>query len=299
MQRGHKAPSILEYTDKEYYHNAVIKPNFDDTFLENNTKYTRMIIDSKDRDQTLFPDPNKYEIVFDDDINDVISAQLLNLYVDMSSTYLVNKYFNTLRFTVSSTNYNCVLNIGNYTESTLATEIETRMNALIAANFKVIYSTTLDKYIICSKLAFSMDFNFDNSLASMLGFIKKTYNSVSDASYDPTYPNVIVAPYRKNFDFNNYYVMYIEQFDLNKNANKNLNKSFAIIGNNYEIMNISDDPKIIKYFNPPINKLNKLRVSFYDRYGNPADFQNTDHRYEIMFKSFKQGRKYGHILKDM
>jgi hypothetical protein len=258
-----------------------------------------MIIDSKDRDQILFPEPNKYEIVFDDDINDVISAQLLNLYANLSSTYLINKFFNTLKFAVGATNYSCALTIGDYTESTLATEIETKMNSLVAGNFKVMYITSLDKYVICSKVAYSMDFNIDNSLAPMLGFVKTTYNSVSDASYDPTYPNVIVAPWRRNFEFNNYCVMYIEQFDLNKNASKNLNKSFAIIGNNYDVMNISDDPKIIKYFNPPINKLNKLRVSFFDRYGNPMDFQNTDHRFEIMFKSFKQGRKYGHIFKDM
>lgn len=291
--------SVLEYTDKEYYHNAVIKPVFDETFLENNTKNTRMVIDSKDRDQVLFPEPNKYEMAFDDDINDVVSVQLLSLYANISASYLINKYFNTLKFTVAATNYNCTLSIGDYTETSLATQIESKLNALIASNFKVIYNTPLDKYIICSKVAFSMDFNFDNSLAPMLGFVKNTYNSIVDASYDVAFTNVIVAPYRKNLDFNNYCAMYIEQFDVNKNPNKNLNKCFAIIGNNYEIMNISDDPMIIKYFNPPINKLNKLRISFFDRYGNPMDFQNTDHRFELMFKSFKQGRKYGHILKDM
>ena len=298
MHRITPQNSILNYSEQDFVHNAVIKPATDDTFINNDTKYTRMVIDSKDRDVNLFPEPNKYEITFDDDINDVISAQLLNIFVNLSSTYLINKYFNTIKFSIASTNYECQLDIGDYTTTTLPTMIETKMNA-INPIFKVVYIPLQDKFVFMSSSPFSLDFNFTNNLSQMLGFVSKSYTSIVDASYDAGYTNVIVAPYRKNFEFNNYCVMYIEQFDLNKNPNKTLNKSFAIIGPNYDAGNISDEPKITKYFNPPINKLNKLRITFYDRFGNLCDFQNTDHRFEILFKSFKQGRKYGQIFKEL
>lgn len=292
--------SMLDFKDEDYNHNAVIKPAIDDTFINNDMKYTRMIVDSKDRDVTLFPEPNRYDIVFDDDINDVLSAQLLNIYINLDSSYVINRYFNTLKFTISSTSYQSTLVTGDYSETTLASEMQTRMNASTApSTFKVIHIPSLDKYVFLCTSPFSMDFTFQNNLSYLLGFSTTTYTSVVDASYDAGYPNAILAPYRRNFNFNNYCVMYIDQFDLNKNASKTLNKSFAIIGSNYDGLNISDDPKIIKYFNPPINKLNKLRITFYDRFGNLCDFQNMDHRFEILFKSFKQRRKYTQIFKDL
>ena len=39
-------------------------------------------------------------------------------------------------------------------------------------------------------------------------------------------------------------------------------------------------------------------ITFYDRFNNLYDFQNIDHRFEILFKSHKQRRKYGSILQN-
>jgi hypothetical protein len=109
---------------------------------------------------------------------------------------------------------------------------------------------------------------------------------------------MIKSAFRKNFDFNNYAVMFIDQFEVNKNLNNPLNKSFAIIANDYNSLNIADEANIVKNFAPPINKITKMKISFYDRYGNPYDFQNIDHRFEILFKSHKQRRKYMAVLKN-
>ena len=77
---------------EDYYKNAVIPPPEDDLFYEGNTRNTRIVVDSKERNLTLFPEPNNYEIVFDDDINDVASVKLINIQLPMN-TYLINKYF--------------------------------------------------------------------------------------------------------------------------------------------------------------------------------------------------------------
>ena len=76
---------------EDYYKNAVIPPPEDDLFYEGNTRNTRIVVDSKERNLILFPEPNNYEIVFDDDINDVVSVKLINIQLPMN-TYLINKF---------------------------------------------------------------------------------------------------------------------------------------------------------------------------------------------------------------
>jgi hypothetical protein len=64
------------------------------------------------------------------------------------------------------------------------------------------------------------------------------------------------------------------------------------------MLNISAAPELIKIFSPPIPRLTKLVITFLDRYGNPYDFCNMEHRFEILVKSHKQARKYCHIFAD-
>ena len=90
--------------------------------------------------------------------------------------------------------------------------------------------------------------------------------------------------------------MSIEQFDLLKSIDRDLNKSFAMIPKMYQNLSIADSAKYKKNFSPPIPKLAKLRIKFFDRFGNPYDFQNVDHRFELLITSAKQRRKYGNIF---
>lgn len=290
--------SLTEHSNDEYFKNAVIKPPKDDLFYEGNIRNTRIVFDSKDRNLTSYPEPNCYNVEFDDDINDVISAQLLNIELPLK-TYLINKYFNTLKIIIGSNNYNIKLNIGDYTTTDLSTEIKTQLNAALLGNtFDCQYIQLTDNFQILSNGPFSIDFTIKNSLAMLLGFKQTIYNSSTTIPTNLTYPYNIKSDFRKNFDYNNYVVMFIDHFDINKNQNNPLNKSFAIIGKDYNNLNISDDPMIIKYFSPPINKIAKMIITFYDRFNNLYDFQNIDHRFEILFKSHKQRRKYGSILQN-
>lgn len=284
---------------EDYYKNAVIPPPEDDLFYEGNTRNTRIVVDSKDRNLTLFPEPNNYEIVFDDDINDVVSAKLINIQMPMS-TYLINKYFNQIKIIIGTTVYNAVLTIGDYTAANLAIEIADKLNGMSSPNtFDCIYNTLTDNFTILSNNTFKIDFTTVNPLCFLLGFKKQIYQAITTVPTNLTYPYMIKSEYRKNFDFNNYIVMSIDNFDLNRNQTNPLNKSFAIIGSDYNTLNISDEPDIVKYFAPPINKIDKLRIKFYDRYNNPYDFQNADHRFELLFKNNKQRRKYGAMLKNL
>ena len=52
-------------------------------------RYYRYVIDSRDRNLSHFPDPNKYEIKLSEDIHDVQSVELLSFDVPFTK-YLIN-----------------------------------------------------------------------------------------------------------------------------------------------------------------------------------------------------------------
>ena len=273
----------MEATDMDYYKYSVIKPP---TIEDDNEKITRLIIDSRVRNVDLYPDPNDYELLLDDDINDVVSAQLIYAQFYMNG-YLINSYFNTLHVEYNGTVYPVELSQGNYNTTELKDEIQSKFDSVLGAGVLTItYSTKLDKYVF-TKASGEFRFKFKgrvNNLALLLGFCdKKDYESID---------SVISAPFRVNFDFNNYLIMDIEQFDLLKSSDSELNRTFAIISKTMTTMNVADQFNYVKRFTPPIPRLLKLRIRIYDRFGNKYDFQNKDHHFELVIKSFKHKRKY-------
>lgn len=279
--------SLTHFQEQDYYNSALIRPPEDYAFYEGETRFTRLVVDSKDRNMTLFPTPNSYEVQFDDDIDDVVSAKLINISLPFSM-YMINKYFKVLKVVQDENIYVINLVEGNYNETELADHMASQLSSVAGKTFTCTYNRIYDKFTFGSVSNFSMDFTIPNSLAMLLGFRQKVYESTS---------NSLTSEFRKNLQFNNYIVMSIDQFDLNKNTKNPLNKSFAVIPENQYSANIDDNPDIIKFFSPPIGRLAKLKISFCDRFGNPYDFQNIDHRFEILFKSHKQKRKYNAILK--
>ena len=278
--------------EEDFYKKAVIK--FPEDYVDEETKYTRVVVDSRVRNKNLFPNPNSYEIPFEDDINDVKTAKLIYMDIPMS-LYLINENFNTIYFNINSISYMATIPTGNYNATELASEMQTQINAVVASasvatTFAVTYNTRLDKFTFSSTLlAFSLLFaNKPRNLASLLGFsdIKAQYTSDTNSQ--------ITSEFRINLNYNNYIIMDIEQFDMLKSIDRDLNKSFAMIPSSSTNLNIIDELNIIKHFSPSIPRLNKLRVRLYDRFGNPYDCQNMDHRFEITFTSFKQKRKYMH-----
>jgi hypothetical protein len=281
---------ITNFDDNDYAKYSIIKPPAD--FLGDDEKYTRVVIDSRVRNKDLFPDPNNYEVLLDDDINDAIKAQLV--YVDIPFTnFLINKDFNTLVVRVGGTDHKVALSTGDYDTTSLVTEIQAKLDAVLgAAVITVSHIPRIDSFSFSSSASFTLKFDKQqNTLAHLLGFRdNKDYVATGSGPY------IVTAEFRKNFNYNNYIIMTIDQFDLLKSVDKCLNKSFAMIPKNYDVLNLADHPEYIKRFSPPIAKLSKLKVRFYDRFGNDYDFQNMDHRFELLVTSFKQKRKYGNIF---
>lgn len=283
-------PNITHIDDNDYNRYSVIKPPSE--FFGDNEKYTRIIVDSRVRNESLFPSPNDYEIPLDDDINDVIKAQLVYIDVPFSS-FLINDFFNKLVINVGGTDYVVTLDKGDYDKASLLTELQLKLNGSLGTSVVTVsVNAKTDSFSFTSGSPFTIKFvNVYNHIGMLLGFrMNMDYSSIGSGPY------IVDAPYRMNFNFNNYLIMDIDQFDLLKSVDKDLNKTFAVIPKNYEHLNLADNPQYIKRFSPPIPRLSKLRIKFYDRFGNNYDFQNMDHRFELLITSFNQKRKYGNIF---
>lgn len=283
-----KNTNIINYDENEYNKYALIKPP---EFKEDDQKFTRVIVDSRSRDVNLFPLPNNYEIVLEDDINDLISAELV--YMDMPFTnYLINNFFNKINIIINNIIYTVILTNGDYDDNAFLTEFQTQLDTVIGSGLITIsYITKTDSYSFTSNNPFLFKFtNYTNTLAMLLGFNKNL-----DYVASGTGPYTLNSPFKRNFNYNNYIIMEIKQFNVLKSTDTFLDDSFAIISQKFADKNICDQ-KYVKYFSPPIPRLIKICIKLCDKFGNPYDFQNQDHHFEILFTSCKQKRKYKNIF---
>jgi hypothetical protein len=144
----------------------------------------------------------------------------------------------------------------------------------------VTYNSSLDKIVFGSSGPFQIN-DGNKSINKVLGLDKSVV-------YNSDVANNITPPYRINLTDNRYIVLSMEQVSLNNSSTSSIHKSFALLNTNMLQLNyINSATKIIKYLNPPIARLTKIRISFTDYYGNLYDFQNHDHRIELVFESRK------------
>ena len=271
----------------DYEGNALIKPPFEQlkNIRDTTRKTTRIVIDSRDRDMALYPNPASYCIDLQDDIEEVTSAELCVAKINLCA------------YNISSINNTIVLNSTTYTVTPgdyNATTLQTALNDLLGNDgYYVAYNAIFDKYTISSSFAFTLQST--TTMSKVLGYVTlRAYPAVFNSGTN-TY--TLTSPYRLNFKENEYIVLNIDQLTLNNSINPILHKSFAIIHKNFLDTNYNQIvQKTIKYLNPPIARAHKLKICFRDYYGNLYDFQNQDHVLEIVFESHKHLSRYGGII---
>ncbi len=270
---------ILGSANFDFENSHIIRPPNGEVFKNIPNKYTRVCIDSRDRDKQSYPESNKYVIYLDSEIEDVVSGEIILMQVPFSS-YIINN--NNNKFFVSDTQI--LLTIGDYDKNTLLSELNTKLAGL---NITVSYDSRLDKYRFTGTGIFKIMFPPRNNLPNILGFYTDSVEYVSDTN------NVIEPEYRLNFNCDNCIVLFIESMNIIVSSSNVVNKSTYIVSRNDNTLNTkSNTIPIKKYFNPMIARLTKLSIKFTDIYGNLYDFQNQDHRIEILFESKKQLNRY-------
>lgn len=272
---------ILDHTVFDYSQSAIIKPPFRQASNnEVGKQFTRMIIDSRDRDTSVFPCPNKYTYHFDQDIDEITSAEIIIMDIPLAG-YIVNE--NNNKLIVNS--IVLTIPVGNYDGAALA-DVLTGVISNVSDGAVVAYSPVQDKLYFDGPLEFTLDFTKSPAIAKLLGFV-----------VNQSYMRPCVSTYRIDLNVNKYIVMNIDQFNINVSSNTHLDRTTALVHAKPLSVNYItySNMHLKKFFNPPI-KLNKLRFTFTDYYGNLYDFQNQDHRIEILFESRKNLSRYTHYV---
>jgi hypothetical protein len=142
------------------------------------------------------------------------------------------------------------------------------------------------KYTFTSDVPQDFTFKFSNHLAFILGF-----KDINDSYI--SFNTVLTPSFRANFEVEKYIVMVIDAMSINVSHNNVLHKSTVLVSRGDSLLNSKAlTAPIKKYFNPTIGRIHKLNVRFIDYYGKPYDFQNQDHRFEIVYESRRQLNRY-------
>ena len=269
-------------------------------------RYYRYVIDSRDRNLHYFKSPNKYEIKLSEDIHDVQSVELISSDVPFTK-YLINQHNNTFGLQVYHQPTQQYLDksfeipIGDYaTGESIVAVLNTACpvaNIIFAFNtinskISVTNNTGSNAILLCKGSS-----ERKNDFAELSPTYKSRLMKIVGLDIDDIIiPNTVTYsfPYKINLRNDKYIIMNMAQAKVNVSENNPTNKSFAIIKKD-ELENKFIETNYKKYFNPPINSLTTLSLSFYDYDGNLYDFQNQDHMIELLFCCFKQTRCYNDI----
>ena len=302
--------AVINYKEYDFKESTVIKPQSTHESKHDNYKYTRVVIDSRDRNLSYFSTPSTYEISLPDDIEDVVAAELQIMDLPFSA-YMIDENNCVLHMSLNSGLDLVQVTIpkGDYTTTSLPTAIEAAA-VNMGINLTVTYLPERDNFKFTMSQPFILSFIGEevkyhssslvsdteftttykkNSMAKVIGFGPKTYLSHLDAT---TSKHTLFSEFRKSFRENKYIIMHIEQITINQSINSIIHKSFAVIPPRAVDMNLYQIYQIRKNLNPPIAKLGKLKIRFTNHYGQPYDFQNQDHRFDIIFESLKSPRRY-------
>lgn len=265
--------------DFDYENSSIIKPP-----VEKPTdvmRVTRTIICSKDRDKNLYPRPDKYVIDLETEIDEVITGEIILMDIPFTS-YLINS--NNSKIILNDTPL--YIEEGDYDKLGIATALEDCLNTNTESlTFTVAYISHKDNFRITCITSTDFALKMDNYLSKILGFEQDVvYNSTSF---------ILNSVYRCNLDVNKYIIMYIDYMTINVSSTNNMHKSAAVVYKNEMTINTrASTIPIKKWFNPIIPRLQKVRIRMTDLYGNPYDFQNHDHRIDILYESRKRSIKY-------
>ena len=289
---------VINYGEFDFNSSTVIKPKLQQ-YDEHDSSRVRKpyVICSTDRNMMLYPTPDNYVVELVSDIQDVLGFELVVSNLAFNP-YNVRKYKHTLYVTCNGKSEQVELTEGLYTTATLCTELTTRLNEVFpGANFDVTYKTSSLKLEIMANLSFTiknvlLEGNNKlypcNSIAKALGFGCNEYTAEYNVAYSkyhliPDYALQLDTTERDNI------IICIDTMQVNQGNTNAINKSFAVISNQaYE----STQRVIKKNFNPPLARLSKISIKFYDVDGNPYDFQNRDHVLQFMIETHKHTRRY-------
>jgi hypothetical protein len=264
----------------------------------NNTKAstTYLEINSLDRDTEQYDNPNEYRIQLYDQVKNVTRLSLIGGTIPVNSYNVVYPYNQFQAELSGSSIVDISLTPGEYTGSTLASELETRLTSGLGETFSVLYNDTNRKLTITNVSGGDYSFIFDegkystkidshskaikkrNNASQLLGFYGRDSVTSSSDVLISTNP-IVLCPIRRVYLYLN----------ANHSASlTNLKQSgqkrqpFAILYLNVA-NNTCDqvylDRDSINFYSQTYGgqDLRYFDLEFRDEFGNKYDFQGRDH----------------------
>ena len=185
------------------------------------------------------------------------------------------------------------LQVGDYgSAAEVAAELQTKLGdatTCVSASMAVAHVARTDSFVVRASKAFALDFaaaGAAGTAARLLGFSPgAAYSSTDDGSFE-----LVRAPYRCDLSKDAYIVMQLSpSAELVMSANNPTNRVFAVIPRVPRVDQSEHD--YIKEWSPPLARVSKVGLRFADYHGRPYDFQNQDHRVELLF-TYAVNRKY-------
>lgn len=259
-------------------------------------KKFKYIIDSRDRNTNRYPNPAKYTLNLDHNINDVIMIQIYLLDIPFNN-YNITRYNNILH--IGTDEY--TITPGNYSPSTLVEALNNALSGIATITYndvtEKIKFNPLGAVEVKCKSPTKKKYDDDNfidkymndSIGKVLGFGIENYEINANEEFE--------APYTLNLKPDNYMTMYITTAKNYYSINTHAHEAFAVINNQSNgNLNIVSEELMKKSYYPALPSMKTFSIKFKDYNGNLYDFQNKDHRFEIIFTCFKQTRSYNEIF---
>ena len=283
---------------------ATVMKNIYDT----TTKDYYIVIDSRDRNNDLHPNPNNYQIDFDNVLRSVISIELVSAELPVVQ-YNINSNNNILHFDEGGDELQAIISEGQYdTIADLTSALQDALNNTIGAStdYTVTYSTITRKITITKGSGiFNMTFQGDSetfvheqtrtkyptgSIGSIIGFSRT--NVTGSLSY--------TGNNQYNLSGENYVLLYIKELENLESVSGNsvIHDTFTKINldanssNNMKFYKQLDEYISRVTFTPPMASIGQMIIKFYNYDGSFYDFGGREHSLHFKITCFNQPTEY-------
>ena len=302
------------------------KPSFIDNVI--------ILVDSRDRNHDLHPNPHDYELKLDSNFKNIVSIELLDAIIP-NSDYLIHQSNNILHFEETiGTTLIATVEPGYYDEDTLRLALQTALNNAPNADstYSVTYNSSTNKYQINSDRTggdgkFILNFKgpdkifgpynvkrssyLDNSIGPIIGFSKR---DTQDLPFHISDNDINLSPDRSIFLYMN--ADSSKSFDNIEGINQNHFGKFLQISLTSDFgkytyfinprSSVANQSNVIKrdkekqndykiFFDPPIS-IDKLKFEFQNYNGNPFNFNGMEH--SLFFRIEMFNFHYENIIMD-
>lgn len=305
----------MSYSNGHESYNSIFTPE-QVQFSNKDVKHQVVMIDSRDRDMSSYPNANQYEITFPYVYKDILSLEVIGAEMPKSQTiihsgnnklYASNQALDAdQRLDVS--NYSTLtMPVGNYTGAEIATSLTSIIDTAFSSTVTVSHSSSTSKLTFTDAptnfFIYLNDIETDtnsrqkyvsktDSVAHLLG-LRSTDKYVTHSSGTVSFSGQL------NLKGEPSIYMRIDDITRAESSNNKLRGIFAKFPvadkayGEYKTLKVSDfGSKAVEVFSPYKGRMEKLKLSFYNPNGTLYDFDGIDHSLSLEIRTMYKNNNY-------